>query len=94
VRNLLALARAQPAAVPVIERLEHGRVAALEHLAGRLHQAGRLRDGLARPGAVDLLLVITAFAAWDELCIARNRSPAAASAAIISLAVRAVVTGD
>jgi hypothetical protein len=60
VRNLLALARVQPAAVPVIERLELGRVAALERLADRLHQAGRLRDGLTRPGAVDLLLVITA----------------------------------
>jgi AcrR family transcriptional regulator len=94
VRNLLALARAQPAAVPVIERLELGRVAALERLADRLYQAGRLRDGLARSGAVDLLLVITAFAAWDELRTGRNRSPAAATAVITGLAVRAVVTGD
>jgi len=94
VRNLLALARVQAAAVPVIERLELGRVAALERLADRLHQAGRLRDGLTRPGAVDLLLVITAFAAWDELRTARNRSPAAATAAITALAVRAVVTGS
>ena len=93
-RNLLALARAQPAAVPVIERLELGRVAALERLAGRLHQAGQLRAGLTRPGAVDLLLIITAFAAWDELRTNRNRSPAAATAAITSLAVRAVITGD
>ena len=94
VRNLLVLARAQPAAVPVIERLELGRVAALERLVTRLHQAGRLRDGLTRPGAADLLLVITAFAAWDELRTGRNRSPAAATAAITGLAVRAVVTGD
>jgi len=94
VRNLLALARAQPAAVPVIERLESGRVAALERLAGRLYQAGRLREGLTRPGAVDMLLVITAFAAWDELRTGRNRSPAAATAAITGLAVRAVVADD
>ena len=94
VRNLLVLARAQPAAVPVIERLELGRVAALERLVTRLHQAGHLRDGLTRSGAADLLLVITAFAAWDELRTGRNRSPAAATAAITGLAVRAVVTGD
>jgi len=92
-RNLLALARAQPDAVPVIERLEAGRVAALERLADRLHQAGRLRDGLARSGAVDLLMIVTAFAAWDELHTGRNRSPAAATAAITDLAVRAVVAG-
>jgi AcrR family transcriptional regulator len=94
VRNLLVLARAQPAVVPVIERLELGRAAALERLADRLHQADRLRDGLSRPGAVDLLLVITAFAAWDELRTRRNRSPADVTAAITGLAVRAVVTGD
>jgi len=34
VRNLLALARAQPAAVPVIERLELGRVAATAAITG------------------------------------------------------------
>ena len=79
--------------MPVIERLELGRVAALERLADRLHQAGRLRDGLAWSGAVDLLLVITAFAAWDELRTGRNRSAAAVTAAITSLPVRAVVTG-
>jgi AcrR family transcriptional regulator len=94
VRNLLAMARAQPEAVPVIAQLEHGRLAALEHLAGRLHRAGRLRSGLTRAHAVDLLLVTTAFAAWDELRTTRNRSPAAATAAIVDLALRAVVTGD
>jgi AcrR family transcriptional regulator len=93
VRNLLALARAQPDAVPVIERLEAGRVAALEHLAGRLHRAGLLRAGLTQSGAVDLLLVSTAFAAWDELRTGRGRSPTAATAAITGLAVRAVVAG-
>jgi AcrR family transcriptional regulator len=90
VRNLLALARAQPDAVPVIERLEAGRVAAL---AGRLHRAGLLRAGLTQSGAVDLLLVSTAFAAWDELRTGRGRSPTAATAAITGLAVRAVVAG-
>lgn len=66
---------------------------ALEHLAGRLHQAGRLRNGLARDRAVDFLLVITAFAAWDELLTVRNRSPAAAATAIADLAIRAVASG-
>ena len=64
----------------------------MEHLAARLHQAGRLRRGLTPARVVDLLLVITAFAAWDELVASRNRSPAAATAAITDLAVTAVVS--
>lgn len=91
VRNLIFLARAQPEAVPVIDQLELGRVSAMERLAARLHEAGRLRDGLDRAQAVDLLLVVTAFSAWDELVTARNRSAATASAAIADLALRAVV---
>ncbi|HTT00369.1 MAG TPA: hypothetical protein VMI33_27525 [Streptosporangiaceae bacterium] len=92
VRNLFSLARAQPEALPVIAQLEAGRRGAMEHLAGRLHQAGRLRSGLSRDRAVDLLLVITAFAAWDELLTARHRSPADATATIAGLAIRAVVS--
>jgi AcrR family transcriptional regulator len=91
VRNLFSLARAQPEALPVITQLETGRTSALEHLADRLQQAGRLRDGLDRDRAVDLLLVITAFAAWDELLTTRHRSPAAATTTIVGLAIRAVV---
>lgn len=90
VRNLLALASTQPDAVPVIAQLEHGRLAALERLADRLHQAGRLRRGLTPAHAVDLLLVITAFPAWDELRTARHRSPQAATATITDLAHHAV----
>ena len=92
VRNLTGLARLQPEALPVIAQLERGRLAAMEHLAGRLHRAGRLRRDLTPARAVDLLLVSTAFAAWDELVTGRGRSPAAATAAVTDLAVRAVVT--
>jgi AcrR family transcriptional regulator len=91
VRNLFSLARAQPEVLPVITQLETGRRSAMEHLVGRLHQAGRLRGGLARARAVDFLLVITAFAAWDELLTTRDRAPAAATATIADLAIRAVV---
>ena len=91
VRNLISLARAQPEAVPVIDQLERGRVTALERLTARLHQAGRLRDGMTPAQAADVLLVVTAFAAWDELVTARGRSAATATAAIIDLALRAVV---
>ena len=91
VRNLVLLARAQPEVVPVIDQLEAGRVTAMERLVARLHQAGRLRDGLTSARAVDLLLVVTAFAAWDELVTGRHRSAAAATAAIADLAVRSVV---
>lgn len=41
---------------------------------------------------MDLLQLVTAFAAWDELVTSRNRSPAAATAAITDLAIRAVTT--
>jgi len=92
IRNLSGLARAQPEALPVIAQLERGRLAAMEHLAARLHQAGRLRRGLAPARAVDLLLISTAFGAWDELVTSRGRSPATATAAITDLAVRAVVS--
>jgi AcrR family transcriptional regulator len=91
VRNLLAMASTQPDALPVVAQLEHGRLAALEHLVDRLHQAGRLRGGLTRARAVDLLLVITAFSAWDELRTARHRSPEAATATITDLAHQAVI---
>lgn len=91
IRNLICLARAQPEAVPVIDQLELGRVTAMERLATRLHRAGRLRDGLARAQAVDLLVVVTAFAAWDELVTTRNRSAATATDAIVDLAMRSVV---
>lgn len=94
VRNLTALGRTQPEALPVITQLERGRLAAMEHLAARLRQAGRLRAGLAPARAVDLLLVITAFAAWDELVTSRNRSPATATAALTDLAIRAVTSGS
>ena len=94
VRNLTALGRTQPEALPVITQLERGRLAAMEHLAARLHQAGRLRADLTPARAVDLLLVITAFAAWDELVTSRNRSPAAATAALTDLAIRAVTAGS
>ncbi len=93
VRNLLAMASTQPDAVPVIAQLEHGRLAAIERLADRLHQAGRLRHGLTRAHAVDLLLVITAFPAWDELRTTRHRSPQTATATITDLA-RHAVTAD
>jgi AcrR family transcriptional regulator len=93
VRNLFALARAQPEALPVIRQLEQGRITAMERLAARLAQAGRLRGGLSRDGAADLLVAVTTFAAWEELVITRNRSAADATAAIADLAVRAVV-GD
>ncbi len=92
VRNLTALGRTQPEALPVITQLERGRLAAMEHLAARLDQAGRLRAGLTPARAVDLLLVVTAFAAWDELVTSRNRSPAAATAAITDLAICALTS--
>ena len=88
--NLTGLARVQPEALPVIAQLERGRLAAMEHLANRLHRTGRLRRDLTPAHAVDLLLISTAFAAWDELVTSPNRSPAAA---ITDLAVTAVVRG-
>jgi len=91
VRNFTSLAAAQPEVLPVVAQRERGRLAAMERLAARLGQAGRLRSGLTPDGAVDLLLVITAFAAWDELVVSRNRTEAEATAIITDLAITAVV---
>lgn len=91
VRNLSLLAQAQREVVPVIEQLELGRLMAMERLVERLHHARRLREGLARARAVDLLMVVTSFAAWDQLVTTRHRSAAAATAAVVDLALRAVV---
>ena len=86
VRNLPAMGRTQPDALPVVAQLEHGRLAALEHLVARLHQAGRLRGGLTHAHAVDLLLPHHRFHCLDDLLTARHRSPAAATATITDLA--------
>jgi len=90
VRNLFALARAQPDALPVIDQLEAGRVQVMEHLVQRLDDAGALAAGLSRRDATDLLVAATGFAGWDQIVTARGRSPATATELIIRMAVRAV----
>jgi len=91
VRNMMALAAVQPEAVPVIEQLELGRAQAMARLVERIAAAGRLRPGLARERAVDLLTAVTSFATWDQLATRRRRGARAARASVIDLAMRAVV---
>jgi hypothetical protein len=88
---MMALAAVQPEAVPVIEQLELGRVQAMARLVERIARAGRLRPGLGRERAVDLLTVATSFATWDQLTTRRRRGPRAARASVIDLAMRAVL---
>jgi hypothetical protein len=88
---MMALAAVQPEAVPVIEQLELGRVQAMARLVERIAGAGRLRPGLGRERAVDLLTVATSFATWDQLTTRRRRGPRAARASVIDLAMRAVL---
>jgi AcrR family transcriptional regulator len=90
VRNLLALARTQADAVPVIDQLEAGRVQIMEHLVQRLDDAGALATGLRQADAVDLLVAATGFAGWDQIVTARRRSPGKATSLIVRLALRAV----
>jgi AcrR family transcriptional regulator len=90
VRNLFALARAQADALPVIDQLEAGRVQVMEHLAGRLDDAGALAAGLDQRDAVDLLVAATGFAGWDQIVTARRRPPATATKLIVRMALRAV----
>jgi hypothetical protein len=91
IRNLFFMAQVQPAVVPVIEQLEIGRSGAMEALVERLLGADRLDANLTRSQAVDLLLVVTNFAAWDQLVTLRGRTPSAATAVLVDLAVRAVI---
>jgi AcrR family transcriptional regulator len=91
VRNMMALAAVQPEAVPVIEQLELGRVQAMTRLVERIAGAGRLRPGLGRGRAVDLLAVVTSFATWDQLTTRQRRGTRAARTSVIDLATRAVV---
>jgi AcrR family transcriptional regulator len=90
VRNLLALARAQADALPVIGQLEDGRVQVMEHLVQRLDDTGALAADLSRRDAVDLLVAATGFAGWDQIVTARQRSPGTATSLIVRLALRAV----
>ena len=91
VRNLIALLGSQAEAVSVIDQLEVGRAQVMQQIVERLDRAGRLRGGLSQAEAVDLLLVATEFAGWDRLVSGRQRSPAEATAAVVTLAVHAVV---
>lgn len=90
VRGLLWLAQAQPDAIPVIRRLDAGREAIMERLVQRLDDDHRLRPGLHKARAVDLLLAATAFEGWDQLVTTRHRNAATASAVIAELALTAV----
>jgi AcrR family transcriptional regulator len=90
VRNLLALARAQADALPVIDQLEVGRAQVMEHLVQRLDDSGALAAGLSRRDAIDLLVAATCFAGWDQIATARRRSPATATRLIVRMALRAV----
>jgi AcrR family transcriptional regulator len=90
VRNMLALARAQADAVPVIGQLEAGRLQVMQHLVQRLHDAGALAPGLSRRDAADLLITTTSFAGWDQIATARGRPAATATKLIVRLALRAV----
>jgi AcrR family transcriptional regulator len=90
VRNLLALARVQADALPVIDQLEAGRAQVMEHLAQRLHDNGALAVGLSPRDATDLLIAATDFAGWDQIVTARHRPPATATGLIVRMALRAV----
>jgi AcrR family transcriptional regulator len=90
IRNLFSLARAQADALPVIDELEAGRVQIMEHLVGRLDEAGALAAGLSQRDAVDLLVAATGFAGWDQILTTRRRSPANATKLIGRMALRAV----
>ena len=62
----------------------------MEHLVRRLDDAGALAAGLRRRDAVDLLVVATGFAGWDQIVTARRRPPATATNLIVRMALRAV----
>lgn len=92
VRNLISLARAQADAVPVIDELERGRERIMQQLVSRLEANDALAETVSPREAVDMLLVATNFAGWDQLVTGRRRSPRAATRLIVRLVMRSVTT--
>lgn len=89
--RLLILASIDPEAAGPIERSNRDRRGGMDHLAGRLAAADRLRPGVEPTQAADVLCTITTFWSWDELATNRGLDADAAAEALLEMARSALL---
>ena len=90
VRNLVALARVQADALPVIDHLRSAECRSWNAWSSVSMTPAWAQRPASRRDAVDLLVAATGFAGWDQIVTARRRSPATATKLIVCMALRAV----
>jgi AcrR family transcriptional regulator len=91
---IFALAALDPDALRAVEIFERGRWDGMQHLAGRLEEQGRLRPGVTRQEAAELLWIVTNIQTFGQLTRQRGLPPARAAERLKALvpAVRDEVT--
>lgn len=76
---IFALAALDPDALRAVEVVERGRWDGMQHLARRLEEQGRLRPGVSREEAAELLWVVTNIQTFGQLTRQRRLPPALAA---------------
>lgn len=76
---IFALAALDPDAMRAVEIFERGRWDGMRHLARRLDEQGRLRPGVSREEAAELLWVVTSIQTFSQLTRQRGLPPALAA---------------
>jgi len=88
-RVLYSMAQLDPDAVAgAMQREEQKRSRGMDELAGRLAEAGALRDGISRRQAAALLFVLTSFESFDLLFAGRGLSARATADVLVETAER------
>ena len=88
-RVLYSMAQLDPDAVAgAMQREEQKRSRGMDELAGRLAEAGALRDGVSQRQAAGLLFVLTSFESFDLLFTGRGLSARATADVLVETAER------
>jgi AcrR family transcriptional regulator len=87
-RAIISLGVTDPDAARAYELLEETRAGGMLFMAKRLHEEGKLRDGVTRRDAADVLWLLASFDAFDQLRTGRNLSTKKAADRIVEMAER------
>ena len=91
-RSLSAMSQIDPTALGgSVVRMEDGRRHGMQALAQRLADAGLLREGCDLARAVDLLWLVSSFAAFDLLAAGRGRTPEHVADAFLAVLEQSVL---
>lgn len=85
------LAAIDPGMAVVVETKEDVRRGHLTNLVHRLEEQGRLRPGCSERKALDTLLFLTSFEAFDELCGRSKMAPEAVASTLVDAAERTLL---